>query len=86
MDYLVLSVMDAMLLLVAFMRKQNFGDVAGVDPDAWHQQFDLIESDEDGDLSEPIMPVPGTNGVMVNSQGTILRYQYHCLHAEGPGY
>ena len=59
------AVMDAMLLFAALMREQDFGEMAGVNPDAWHQPFDLIEPGEDGDMSEPIMSVPGTTGAMV---------------------
>jgi hypothetical protein len=59
------SVMDAMMTFVALMKEQDFGDCAGVDPDAWWQSFDPIEPGEGGDGAEHIELVPHTNGVMV---------------------
>jgi hypothetical protein len=61
------AVMDAMMTFVALMKEQDFGDCAGVDPDAWHQTFEPIEpGDVDSDsLAEHIAPLAGTNGVIV---------------------
>ena len=59
------AVMDAIVLFAALMKEQDFGDCAGVDPDAWHQDFEPIEAEEDGFETAHVVPVPNTNGVMV---------------------
>ena len=59
------AVSDAIVLFAALMKEQDFGECAGVDPDAWHQKFEPIVDDEDGEETGHIVPVPSTNGVMV---------------------
>ncbi len=65
------AVSDAIVLFAALMKEQDFAECAGVDPDAWHQKFEPIEDDEDGDGTEHIVPVPDTNGVMVTMKESV---------------
>lgn len=59
------AICDAIVLYAAMMRDQDFDAFSGVDPSAWHQEFEPIEDDDDGDGSVHETPIPGTNGVMV---------------------
>ena len=59
------AVMDAMMTFAALMKEQDFGDCAGVDPDAWRHAFEPIERGDGGGIAEHIEPLPGTNGVVV---------------------
>lgn len=68
------AVVDAIVLFAALMKEQDFGDCAGVDPDAWHQGFEPIEADEDGFETAHVVPVPNTNGVMVTVKESEDRY------------
>lgn len=76
------AVVDAIVLFVALMKEQDFGECAGVDPDAWHHKFLAIADDEDGDGSEHVVPLAGTNGVMVTVKEADDRYaQWPFIHA-----
>ena len=68
------AVMDTILLYAALMQEQDFGDCAGVDPDAWHHAFVPIEDDEDGDGTSHVVPVPDTNSVMVTVKHSATQF------------
>jgi hypothetical protein len=59
------AICDAILLFAALMKEQDFAECAGVDPEAWHQKFEPIGEDEDGDGTDHVVPVPDTNAVLV---------------------
>lgn len=68
------AVMDAIILFAALMKEQDFGDCAGVDPDAWHFGFVPVEPGEDGDDTDHVVPVPGSNGVLVTVKEADTNY------------
>lgn len=56
---------DAMKVFMALMKEQDYGDCAGVDPQAWSQGFEPVAPDEYDGIAKHIEPLPQTDGVVV---------------------
>lgn len=82
------AVTDAILVFASLMREQDFGECAGVDPDKLHQTLQPIEDDEDGDGTQHVSPIPGSNQVLVTvsagSDCASTQFIYESLGEEVP--
>lgn len=58
-----LAVLDALMIFLHLHKNQDFGEFAGVDPSVAHHRCELIEPDEDGELTDAVVRLSSIEGM-----------------------